>query len=845
MTKFPALIIALAIAAQVQAVPSDTCNPNTWVTNGPVNAIAPAGNKVYIGGSFTTVGPYTGGGIPFNSSTGDPAPAFPKINGNVWSACADGNGGWFVGGIFTSIGGVTRHNVAHILTSGIVDPAWNPDADSGVFSLAVGGTTVFTGGKFTSIGGKSRNGIAALGATTGNALAWNPNANITNNPFANYGVLSLVVSGTTVYAGGSFTSIGGQSRNNIAALDATTGNATAWDPNAYSDVYAIAVSGTTVYAGGKFWNIGGQNRSHIAALDATTGNALAWNPSAGFYSSYDDPPYPEPWVFSLAVSGTIVYAGGIFTSIGGQSRNNIAALDATTGNALPWNPNANGYDGVYALALIGTTVFVGGAFDTISGQSRDCIAALDATTGNVLAWNPIPCSNGGVNALAVSGTMVYAGGNFTSISMQSRNYIAAFDATTGNVLPWDPNANSILNPLANYGIFSLAVNGTTVYAGGSFTSIGGQSRNNIAALDATTGNALPWNPDASNPELISTVYSLAVSGTTVYAGGNFSRIGGQIRYYIAALDATTGNALAWNPNAEGSCVYSLAVSGTTVYAGGSFGNIGGQSRNYIAALDATTGNATPWNPNAVAAAIGGGYDPICIYSLVVHGTTVYAVGAFDTIGGLGRKYIAALDAITGNATAWTPNPNGIVHSLAVSGTTVYAGGSFTSIGGQSRNNIAALDASTGNALGWNPQADSPVLSLAVNGSTVYAGGDFRNIGQGVSHSNFAQFDSSYNSPVIQPISASLGAKTADLQIIGSNLRSGAFVKFAYALLKPEHVSLRLYSLNGQMQSELVNKHQDAGNYSLSMQRSQLAAGAYLVVFKAGDIHQEKMISLMK
>ena len=57
-------------------------------------------------------------------------------------------------------------------------------------------------------------------------------------------------------AGGDFTAIGGQACNRIAALDASTGLATSWDPNAGNAVYALSVSGSTVYAGGVFTNIG-------------------------------------------------------------------------------------------------------------------------------------------------------------------------------------------------------------------------------------------------------------------------------------------------------------------------------------------------------------------------------------------------------------------------------------------------------------------------------------------------------------------------------------------------------------------------------------------------------------
>ncbi|GIW09479.1 MAG: hypothetical protein KatS3mg061_0536 [Dehalococcoidia bacterium] len=72
--------------------------------------------------------------------------------------------------------------------------------------------------------------------------------------------------------------------------------------------------------------------------------------------------------------------------------------------------------------------------------------------------------------------------------------------------------------------------------------------------------------------------ALAVSGSTVYVGGLFTSVGGQARNYLAALDAATGNVTSWNPNANGS-VYALAVSGSTVYVGGDFTSVGGQARN--------------------------------------------------------------------------------------------------------------------------------------------------------------------------------------------------------------------------------------------------------------------------
>jgi hypothetical protein len=695
-----AVLAAAPVAHALRSIPA-----RTDVTNGPVHAVAVTPGAIYIGGDFTQVGPRTGPGVGIDSSTGK-SKGFAEIAGGdqrVFAAARDGSGGFYVGGNFTYVDGVARRNLAHILADGTVDRSFQPNPNRDVRALAVSGSTVYAGGEFTSIGGQSRNYIAALDAATGAATGWNPHA----NSF----VLSLAVSGSTVYAGGQFTRMGGffgQSRNYIAALDATTGAATSWNPNANSFVLTLAASGSTVYAGGQFNTIGGKSRNYIAALNATTGAATAWDPSAGgaFY----------PWVRALAVSGSTVYAGGDFTSIGGQNRNHLAALDRTTGQATSWNPAPNKFS-VGALAVTDSSVYVGGDFTFIGGKFRSYIAALDPSTGSATGWRP-NANHPAVLALAVSGSTVYAGGEFSSIGGQSRRNLAALDPTTGAVTSWNPGANS--------GVRALRVSGSTVYAGGEFTSVGGQSRNHIAALDATTGAATNWNPNAN-----STVRELRVSGSTVYAGGDFTSIGGKSRNHLAALDASTGAATSWDPSPNGQ-ILALRVSGSTVYAGGSFSSIGGQPRNAIAALKADTGAATAWDPNANLPPC----EEFCLATprvgaLAVSGSTVYAGGFFTSIGGQNRNGLAALDAGTGAATGWDPNPSGSspssqvsVDPLALSGSTVYVGGSFSSIGGQARAGLAGLDAATGAATSWNPRGDHVSdLAVGLDGS-LWAGGNF-------------------------------------------------------------------------------------------------------------------------
>jgi outer membrane protein assembly factor BamB len=87
--------------------------------------------------------------------------------------------------------------------------------------------------------------------------------------------------------------------------------------------------------------------------------------------------------------------------------------------------------------------------------------------------------------------------------------------------------------------------------------------------------------------------------------------------------------------------------------------------------------------------------------------------------------VAAVDPITGVASAWNPNADGMVTKLAVNGDTVYLTGTFVTVGGQPRNHLAVVSATTGAVLPWNPIAPFALgapLVVAASSSAVFVGG---------------------------------------------------------------------------------------------------------------------------
>ena len=148
LAAFAAALVLIVPVAQAAPIGLPTDPDPTWVTNGAIAAMARSGHALYLGGSFTRIAPYTGGGVAVAAADGGRRP-FPAFDGEVDAVAADGTGGWYVGGRFSHADALARTGLAHVLADGSVDPAFVAPAISGVLALAVHPTKLFVGGRFS------------------------------------------------------------------------------------------------------------------------------------------------------------------------------------------------------------------------------------------------------------------------------------------------------------------------------------------------------------------------------------------------------------------------------------------------------------------------------------------------------------------------------------------------------------------------------------------------------------------------------------------------------------------------------------------------------------------------
>jgi hypothetical protein len=471
-------------------------------------------------------------------------------------------------------------------------------------------------------------------------------------------------------------------------------------------VRSLASQAATLYAGGDFTVAGTTPANRIARWDGGNWSALG----SGMNNA----------VAALGVVGNLVYAGGSFTNAGG-----VRALRFAVWNGSSWAATgANGMnDAVNRIKVSGTNVYVGGIFTQ----------ADDILVNHVGVWNGSDWSGLGqtgrvngvggivtaVRAIASSGSDVYVGGLFTGVGKIRANRIARFDGAN-----WYPLGSGIRGTNNSFTtattVNAIAVDGNLVYAGGIFTNAGGVMANNIARWNGTNWSALGGGIPGS-------VFAIAVRGSEVFVGGSFTmNTPNGTAFNIARWDGGTWWSLpgTFIGPVGNFFVNAIAIQGNSVIAGGSFmtANFSPNSQSTNIALH----NGSEWLP------MGGGVNSNVNAIVVVVGD-VYAAGRFSMAGGVAASRIARWNGIN-----WSPLGPGIlgsgsfsVSSLAAIAGNIYASGNFTNAGEVIVNRVAKWDGTNWSALGsglTRSFSSVTVNVLGTRGNDLFAGGSIEYAG---------------------------------------------------------------------------------------------------------------------
>lgn len=249
----------------------------------------------------------------------------------------------------------------------------------------------------------------------------------------------------------------------------------------------------------------------------------------------------------------------------------------------------------------------------------------------------------------------------------------------------------------NSTVMSLAVYNSELYAGGYFSFAGGHHANNIARWNGTTWDSVGIQPTSSG----------YVAGLAVYNG--------ELCAGIFGSNVSEWNGTAWHSIGGSSCgspLFALAAYNGELYAG--------YEGTAYCALVINKWNGTGWSLVGPNPGISNSTMPPYpwVKALAVYNSELYVGGYFTLAGGNAVQNIAKWNGVT-----WSALPTGINHPI-IEALCVYNGELY--IGGVSANYIAKWNGTSLDSVytGMN----GGVSALAVYNGELYAGGGFTTAG---------------------------------------------------------------------------------------------------------------------
>ncbi|MFI0351479.1 PKD domain-containing protein [Actinomadura sp. 9N407] len=421
--------------------------------------------------------------------------------------------------------------------------------DGAVKAIVQVGDRIFLGGSFTQV---KENGAGKPVLTRTRLLSFNASTGAIDAGFApdiDKGEVSALLpapDGQSLYVGGSYSNINGTPRFKLARVNINTGAPIAgFQPQLDAKVLDLRLAGGRLYVSGPFSTVGGVAQNALAAVDPTTGAReaffdidIAGTQSGGTTSILK---------MDLSPDGTRLVAVGNFTTVGGQSRPQIAMFDLSGAQAqlAGWQTAryADACSASFDTYMRDVDFSPDGAFFVVTttgghgGSAKLCDTHarwenVATGTGKQPTW--VNWTGGDTSyAVEVTGNAVYVGGHFrwannpyaadrAGQGAVSREGIAALDPANGLPFTWNPGRTR------GVGVFDLLATPQGLWMGSDTDEAGGEWHQKVAMFPTAGGKELP------------ALNTGALPGNIYYAGGTGLIADNYLRH--RSFDGTTAGA---------------------------------------------------------------------------------------------------------------------------------------------------------------------------------------------------------------------------------------------------------------------------------------------------------------
>lgn len=242
------------------------------------------GNTVYVGGEFSNARP---AGAPrgqrqtprrnlltYDLTTGNLIESFKQDTNasvNVIAVSPD-QSRVYIGGTFTSVGGQNRYHLAAFNTAdGSLVSNFAPYTDASVNSIVVTDSAVYVGGGFSRANGVSRTRLAAFSPTDGSLLGWAPTAD------DNVKAMTMSPDQKRIIVGGTFSRLNRVRSAGTGSLDAANGTVYPFRFNSVvntgtptAGVYSLNTDGKNIVA--TAFSFGSARFEGLSMFDPYTGD---------------------------------------------------------------------------------------------------------------------------------------------------------------------------------------------------------------------------------------------------------------------------------------------------------------------------------------------------------------------------------------------------------------------------------------------------------------------------------------------------------------------------------------------------------------------------------------------